>query len=578
MSKLRLSFLILITGFGLLCASSKITIVDGTGLKNQISSSTQKTLLIDAPIYLTQNTIIGENVHLEFTRKGLIHNAGYTLQINGSVDAGLWQIFDSRILFGGNSVAEVYPQWWGAIADDQSATAITKNTTAFKYALYNNQTSYYQGKRTVKVPKGNYYLNTISCGNNKHIVGTGREQTTLNFVSGNGLMIDKYCTVRDITIVNKGSDISTTKGIVSLNQTTANGAAYCLISNVEIRDFAYGFAPYYTHEEGMVWMTKFDNVIFKDNHLYDFYTALGGNTTITFNGCHFYSYRAQAASVFIDEGHDISFYGCAWQSPNADYNLYMRNSTNVLNSASYYEPLCKNKSYNSQNVLFESGYVDGIANYNDPVFSFQGDKLVHDANKLSVELKNFSFIHITGNLNLYNALSIVPYELKSSSITFPTSYTLNNKNLPVKKTNQAPKFNGVNTSGNLIPEMLSASAVVEYGVSKNIRYWRYENGMQICMTDIQVAPVAKNTTNYYTTITLPKPFKTGSWNTTGVQYSVSGSVYANVTESAKNYLQHYNPRIAFRPLHGDKFDVSIRTDAGFSDGYIYKWVAIGMWK
>jgi hypothetical protein len=85
----------------------------------------EKTLLIPNIQTLIGDLVIPSNVTIIILRGGGIANPSpsvrYKLTINGSVIAGLYQIFynfsPGDVIFGVGSVEKVYPQWWGAKGD-----------------------------------------------------------------------------------------------------------------------------------------------------------------------------------------------------------------------------------------------------------------------------------------------------------------------------------------------------------------------------------------------------------------------------------------------------------------------------
>ena len=126
------------------------------------------TLLIPkgSTVNVTSNTIIPQNVAVIIGAGGKFNiSGGYTLTINGTLDAGLYQIFegDGSVAFGNASVTEVFPQWWGAIPGDDGYA--TTNVVAFQKAIDSNQ--------TVTVPQANYYLDGYLNLNNQRQIFQG---------------------------------------------------------------------------------------------------------------------------------------------------------------------------------------------------------------------------------------------------------------------------------------------------------------------------------------------------------------------------------------------------------------------
>lgn len=91
-----------------------------------------KTVIITGPV--TAGTLDTDGRSLEIKQGGVITiPTGATLTINGPFQAGLYQVFDGdgSVVFGAGSVAEVYPEWWGAVDYTTINTALIahKNVT-----------------------------------------------------------------------------------------------------------------------------------------------------------------------------------------------------------------------------------------------------------------------------------------------------------------------------------------------------------------------------------------------------------------------------------------------------------------
>ncbi len=94
--------------------------------------ATETTLLIPSQQAVTVTVSLPTTLSLMFTRGGSLNiSAAVVVTINGPLHAGLHQIFEGTggilVKFGAGSVAETYPQWWGATGtyseavDDQPA-------------------------------------------------------------------------------------------------------------------------------------------------------------------------------------------------------------------------------------------------------------------------------------------------------------------------------------------------------------------------------------------------------------------------------------------------------------------------
>ena len=114
----------------------------------------EKTLLIPSEQSINADINIPTNITLWFVRGGSLNVAeNYSVTINGSLSAGLHQIFkgDGTIQFGPGSTKEVYSEWWGAKGDDSTdcTPALTKAVDAC--GLY----------KTLKLSDGIYQISSV---------------------------------------------------------------------------------------------------------------------------------------------------------------------------------------------------------------------------------------------------------------------------------------------------------------------------------------------------------------------------------------------------------------------------------
>jgi len=92
--------------------------VDTAGIKNATIYLRHNSGAATTTYTLTTNEIIPEGIKLIPENGAIIDGAG-TLTINGTIFAGRYQIFGTSITvaFGEGAVDEIFPEWWGAIAD-----------------------------------------------------------------------------------------------------------------------------------------------------------------------------------------------------------------------------------------------------------------------------------------------------------------------------------------------------------------------------------------------------------------------------------------------------------------------------
>lgn len=81
------------------------------------SAPAKTTLVISTPTVVSANSTITQGLEIDYGGS-LIHST-YTIAINGPFSAGLYKIFDGTgaVSFPSRYVNNIYPEWWGAVAD-----------------------------------------------------------------------------------------------------------------------------------------------------------------------------------------------------------------------------------------------------------------------------------------------------------------------------------------------------------------------------------------------------------------------------------------------------------------------------
>lgn len=97
--------------------------------------ATPTTLIVSDDQAVAADITVPATLTLRFTQGGSLSIADTkTVTIHGHVEAGLYQIFKwtgtGKVVFGIGAVKEVYPQWWGAVADN-----IHDDTSAIQAAI-----------------------------------------------------------------------------------------------------------------------------------------------------------------------------------------------------------------------------------------------------------------------------------------------------------------------------------------------------------------------------------------------------------------------------------------------------------
>lgn len=120
---------------------------------------------------IATNITFNSNVTAAFANSAKFSiDAAVTLTLNGSIDAGLDQVFSGSGSVALSKVKEVYPQWWGAVADQ-----ITDDQPAIQAAI-----DAVGGGGIVSIGQGVYIIGSpIILGNGKGLIGAGGRHTVL---------------------------------------------------------------------------------------------------------------------------------------------------------------------------------------------------------------------------------------------------------------------------------------------------------------------------------------------------------------------------------------------------------------
>uniref|UniRef100_A0A6M3IWJ5 Putative tail protein n=2 Tax=viral metagenome TaxID=1070528 RepID=A0A6M3IWJ5_9ZZZZ len=145
--------------------------------------STSTTLVVSDAQTLTASLTIPSTCTLRILQGGSIVKASsYTLTINGSFEAGLYQVFSGfstgDVTFGADATEKAYPNWWGFAT---TATAAV-NTLALQSAI--------DSQYRVHIPTGGYSFDGVSLRKYTYLTGDGIHNTSLSVTTGNtGLKI-----------------------------------------------------------------------------------------------------------------------------------------------------------------------------------------------------------------------------------------------------------------------------------------------------------------------------------------------------------------------------------------------------
>ena len=167
---------------------------DRDAIYNAIAAANDRELLFPAGTYRVESDLIfGSTVAARFLNGAKLSiDSGVTATIKGPLEAGLYQIFsgDGSVRIGKGAVPMVYPQWWGAVGDDN-----TDNSDAFNKAL-----ELVKNVGVLYIPTGTYRLNApinafpsdYATYQNTGIVirGAGMKDTILKYMASSGYCVE----------------------------------------------------------------------------------------------------------------------------------------------------------------------------------------------------------------------------------------------------------------------------------------------------------------------------------------------------------------------------------------------------
>lgn len=174
-----------------LAAAASVATSNGTGVIVTGITTVSTALTITAPIMVAKG--------------GMITKSGSgTLVINGSFEAGLFKVFNGfsagNVTFGDGSVSEIFPEWWGAIADGS-----TDSSAAFACSI-----SAASVKK--KLQEGTYLANFSITTSNVNVEGQSARSTYIKPYTDNPVItIDstsgpiQYTTLKSVGLSNDGT-------------------------------------------------------------------------------------------------------------------------------------------------------------------------------------------------------------------------------------------------------------------------------------------------------------------------------------------------------------------------------------
>jgi len=283
-----------------------------------------KTVVITGPV--TAGTMNTGGRSLEIKQGGVITiPTGATLTINGPFQAGLYQVFDGdgSVVFGSGSVSEVYPEWWGAIADgvtDCSASIEAANSSA---AINNME---------VRFVSGTYLINTsISWSTSLNWVGAGKSKTYIKAGSAITAMLSGSTTIGD-TGLTKRTHIH---GVSFDGSSLANYAIRGVTNHSTFENFRVTGTTTKSIYTGYGWCNLFDNLEINYNTGDGIDVSLGGQSNSnTISNCRVFF--NDGIGILVFGAIDVKIVGCTIES-NKTSGVFVNYSNMVSIDTCYFE-------------------------------------------------------------------------------------------------------------------------------------------------------------------------------------------------------------------------------------------------
>lgn len=237
---------------------------------------------------VTANLTIPSNIALIIRRTGKISvSTGVTLTINGPFQSGLYQCFEGagNIMFGGISVHETYPEWFGAVGD-----GTTDDTVAINRAI--------SAHLPVRFMNKEYALN-ITIGNGTHLYGqVGYEIGTAYSVSGT--ILKPYNIANPVITIDDGdpTDGVIIDGISFIGGGTSHGIYMQYVRQSCFKNLRFNNFNTCIYSNQKSWLNKFENIKMF-NFVNGFYFNSGSEDT-QFTTCIARGYKTNSVGFYLN--------------------------------------------------------------------------------------------------------------------------------------------------------------------------------------------------------------------------------------------------------------------------------------
>lgn len=377
-----------------------------------IKDTTSKELLISSRCNVDNDLNLPASVNIRMVRGGVINiSAGKHLRINGSFEAGLYQVFDGQgqILFGSGSVNAVSPEWWGAKADYDNG-----NGTDLTPYLYSAAASFGGRGGCIKLAVGKYRMHDtymlLKTNQAVSIIGSGNTVTQLWYTGSNTAFYNSdnntigFTHFKDFAICKYGFTLNKKdiqKGVAFNLQYCKRG---CYLSDIKILGFHTGIITKHSY------YTRYNGIVFEYNN-YPFIIQAESNNLSIIN-CVFENSKTHLTFDTIGTSRQISIRDSSFEAADNHY-LIIRNSEKVIIDGNYFEVYNSNAG-TFDVILLMSGSLGTTISNNYMVVP---EDMSYTGN--CIKVNDASYVDINSNLQVRKSKSkFISVNRGSSSVFF----------------------------------------------------------------------------------------------------------------------------------------------------------------
>ncbi len=290
--------------------------------------ATEAVLAVYESETLTASLTIPATCSLYIAQGGMIVQAStYTLTINGSFEAGLYQVFSGFTTVALAKVERILPQWFGATGD-----GVTDDTTAIQAAIDAAEAA----GGTVFFPPGTY-LCTVTVGARVSLVGAGAQWTKMEAVNAGEYAVT-YDFIGGVPVVVEGirfrGDGNTKNGLRNMD-TTGGGT-----SALTVRSCYFTVCDKAYYALGHYYWQFYDCLMVQNN--YDWFAE--GTLTM------------QAGSALIQQCYSSGAKIACLRMKNALFGLRMRDG--IVEDTDGFVAYITGQSTAAMGVLFEGVHLE----------------------------------------------------------------------------------------------------------------------------------------------------------------------------------------------------------------------------